>query len=751
MISKVLLVAAAFHIGLALPDYIYRKPTQYVPSKPSLCPPTFDRHPLILVSMDGFKPEYLSRGKTPTILALANRGVRSPYMKPSYPTATIPNHYTIATGMYPPAHGIVANKFYDPVFDAEFRIGSAPESFKKRYWGGEPIWKTAENQGLRAGTYYWPGSEVDGNQPSYWFRYNESIPFEDRVEQVLAWLDLPPAQRPQFLTLYMHEPDRTGHNFGPAAPEVDEMLTRVDSIIRLLVDGLEKRKLFSCTNLIILSDHGMSEAGQDKALFLDQYIPNLENRTRFWDGVFSRFTPNDGSQSTKNEMLNALSCKRQELRVYDKKDLPIRWHIGNQRRVEDIVVDLNPGFSAGGDKTFEADAGDHGYDYFFEDMNALFLAHGPSFHRNVEVEAFQNIELYNLMCQLLGVTPAPNNGTWGSLHHMLVNPPPYPITTQEFPPPVIAAPREEHIGYSSVKPLCEGDFDKDYDYLEVLKETEEELPKVFDAHLPFGVPSMGVVRNTVALLAQPNFITAYSPILKMPLWTSFTITQPSVGGRRFPWRSDLRLALSQRSSCVHYLQLLLQGYSQQPLFPPEFNCHEEVSQLPFLMSNAIPQTPRLTQRWQQLLYLVNSWVRKYGVINVLTGPVFDHDGDTFADNLYTVRNPSGGLALPTHKFLVVSRCIVWVQHMKYCPPAYVDALAFVYPQTTSVSNCLSSEQYARKYSASVQDVEKITGLRLFPSFSYKDQVRLRVRIHSNIWGRESWRNRLFSNVFGVLV
>ncbi|KAK7051150.1 Ectonucleotide pyrophosphatase/phosphodiesterase member 2 [Halocaridina rubra] len=133
--------------------------------------------------MDGFRAEYLSRGFTPTLVALANRGVRAPYMKASYPTITFPNHYTIATGLYPPDHGIIANRFYDPVFKTEFKLGSN-ESLKLRWWGGEPIWKTVEKQGKKSATFFWPGSEVEGNQPTYWFPYNESIPFEYRVDQV---------------------------------------------------------------------------------------------------------------------------------------------------------------------------------------------------------------------------------------------------------------------------------------------------------------------------------------------------------------------------------------------------------------------------------------------------------------------------------------------------------------------------------------------------------------------------------------
>ncbi|XP_042225372.1 venom phosphodiesterase 2-like [Homarus americanus] len=740
---KVFLLSAALNVAWAA----YTMPAQDT----STCPPTFrNNHPLILVSMDGFRADYLLRGKTPTIQALGNMGVRAPYVKPSYPTITFPNHYTIATGMYPPSHGIIANKFYDPVFRAEFRLGN-PESFKKRWWGGEPIWRTAERQGKRAATYYWPGSEVDGNQPTFWFKYNESIPFEHRVDQVLAWLDLPAETRPSFMTLYMHEPDNMGHIYGPDAPMLNTMLTRVDNMVKRLLDGLKVRNLFSCVNLLVVSDHGMVEAGEQRVLRLDSYIPNIVNRTRFWDGVFGRMTPNDGSQKTKEEMMRALSCKRPEMRVYEKTSLPIRWHVGRQRRIEDIVLDMDAGFSVGGDNTYKADAGDHGYDNYFSSMNAMFVAHGPDIRQNIEVEAFQNIELYNLMCHLLGVTPAPNNGTWGSLHRLLAHPPPAPYSAaMEFPPPIAKVPASGVLSYGYYEPqvLCEGDLHDDDEWLEMLQEAQEESNEVIIKHLPWGLPQMGKTGDFTYMLLQPDFVSAYSSLVKMPLWTSFTLETQSRGSRAFSWRSDVRLGVDQRIPCSAYQTLAPLQISPQPLFPPEFTGRDECGQLPYLMSNSAPFTHFLTQRWKQLIDFVKKWKYRYGIINVVTGPVFDYDADTFVDDLHII-SQGGDLVVPTHMFLVVTRCMVWVDNLAKCPHNYLDSLAFVYPQTLTVSNCLNAEQFAREFSATVQDVEKITGIKFYPHLYYEHQVRLRLRVHSNIWGRESWLNRIRSDVFGL--
>ncbi|XP_064081999.1 venom phosphodiesterase-like [Macrobrachium nipponense] len=699
--------------------------------------------------MDGFRAEYLTRGFTPTIVALANKGVRAPYMKASYPTITFPNHYTIATGLYPPAHGIVANKFFDPVFNAKFKPGNQ-ESLKIRWWGGEPIWKTVERQGKRAATFFWPGSDVEGNQATYWFPYNISIPFEYRVDTVLSWLDLPPEQRPAFMTLYMHEPDTIGHKYGPNTNQVDASLARVDSMVKKLVDGIERRRLLSCVNILIVADHGMAEAGAERVIRLDEYIPDITLKTRFWDGVFGRMSPRDGSQATKKQMLEALSCKRKELRVYEKTSLPVRWHMGAQRRVEDIVVDLDAGFTVAGDSTFLADAGDHGYDNFFSVMNAMFVAHGPSFLRNTEVEAFQNIELYNLMCHLLGVTPAPNNGTWGALHHLLHNPPPYPTPyVNEAPPLVGVLPADDSLEHHISGSYCDEDDDEAEGLLEVLEEAQEDFPSVVREHLPWGTPAMGRLRDSVLLLPHPDTVTGYSSLIKMPLWTSYTLDgklrQGSGHGR---WRSDLRLPKQLAPFCPLYGSVTSFNINGYPLFPADFVRRKECAQLPFLTSNSVPFTYQLQKRWEQLLTYVLKWGRQYGALNVISGPVFDYDADTFVDDLVPL-SASGALLVPTHVFAVVTRCRTWVDDLSMCPHNYLDAAAFVYPQYLTVSNCLSASEFAREFSATVQDVEKITGLKFFTNLKYEDQVRLRLRVHSNIWGRESWWNRLRADIFAL--
>ena len=222
---------------------------------------------LILLSIDGFRADYLTHHKTPVIQALADQGL-SAAMRPSFPSLTFPNHYTLVTGLYPDHHGIVANSFEDARRPgAVFTMASKDEA----WWNQAlPLWITAERQGLKTGEMFWPGSEVAfaGTRPSYWAPYDKTLPEPARVDRLLGWLDLPPDRRPRFLTLYFEAVDTAGHAFGPDSPEVDAAIARVDAAIGRLMGGLKARGV--AADLIVVSDHGMSEVPPGHTLLLDR-------------------------------------------------------------------------------------------------------------------------------------------------------------------------------------------------------------------------------------------------------------------------------------------------------------------------------------------------------------------------------------------------------------------------------------------------------------------------------------------------
>ena len=185
--------------------------------------------PLLLVSIDGYRADYLQRGLSPALAALARDGVRTS-MQPSFPSLTFPNHYTLVTGLRPDHHGIVNNTMYD-IQLGKFSLGNRKAVSDGRWWAqGTPLWETAERNGLRTATMFWPGSEADihGRHPDYWKPYDGAVTPTQRVDQVLAWLDLPPGQRPTFLTLYFDAVDHAGHGHGPDSPQVDQALRETD-------------------------------------------------------------------------------------------------------------------------------------------------------------------------------------------------------------------------------------------------------------------------------------------------------------------------------------------------------------------------------------------------------------------------------------------------------------------------------------------------------------------------------------------
>src|SRR5580692_7026552 len=161
---------------------------------------------VVLVSLDGFRYDYATKYGAKNLRAMAARGASAPEgMLPSYPSVTFPNHYEIVTGLYPDHHGIVANAFYDPARRESYSYTNPKTTGDGSWYSGTPLWVLAEKQGMRTASFFWPTSdaEIQGKRPSYYVApYDESIPDEKRVEQVLAWLRLPVEKRPHFIALY---------------------------------------------------------------------------------------------------------------------------------------------------------------------------------------------------------------------------------------------------------------------------------------------------------------------------------------------------------------------------------------------------------------------------------------------------------------------------------------------------------------------------------------------------------------------
>lgn len=378
--------------------------------------------PLLLISIDGLRADYLKRGETPTLSALAADGVRAKYMQPSFPSLTFPNHYSIVTGLYPDHHGIVHNSMYDKEL-GRFSIGREEAVGDGRWWSdGEPIWVSADKQGLRTATMFWPGSEAEihGYRPDYWLPYDGEITASQRVDQIIAWLDLPEPQRPDFLTLYFDAVDHAGHAAGPDSEEVDGALQHVDKALAGLVARLKQRGLFEQINLIIVSDHGMVASPPAQVIRMDK-VMDLDHVYIASMGVLAGFTPKNGHA---DDVASALLVPHDHMRCWRKSDLPARFHYGTHPRIPPFLCLANIGWQISSTEYLTKrkrplSRGQHGYDNADPHMRAIFIAHGPAFRSGAVVPAFANVDVYPLMTHLLRIDPMPNDGDFDAVRGML--------------------------------------------------------------------------------------------------------------------------------------------------------------------------------------------------------------------------------------------------------------------------------------------------------------------------------------------
>ena len=374
---------------------------------------------VVLVSLDGFRADYLDRPVAKRLQQLARSGVHAEWMTPSFPSKTFPNHYTIVTGLYPEHHGIVANNVRDSALGL-FTMSDSTAVRDARWWGGEPIWVTAEKQGRRAANFFWPGSEapVGGVYASRWMRFNDRFPNAARVDSVLTWLSQPTGQAPSLVTLYYSDVDHAGHTFGPDAPQTDSAIARVDSMVGRLVDGLAAKGLAQRVNVIVVSDHGMQLTPKDKLIPLDDYISLDDVDVVDWTPV-GAIVPKPGKLEAVYERLRNANP---HLKVYRKGEVPARFHFNDNSRITPLVLIADEGWSitsrarvAG----WQPNSASHGWDNTVPSMRALFVAAGPAFRQGYVAPTFQNIHVYNLICAILGLAPAPNDGSLDSTRAML--------------------------------------------------------------------------------------------------------------------------------------------------------------------------------------------------------------------------------------------------------------------------------------------------------------------------------------------
>ncbi|MDT8410174.1 MAG: ectonucleotide pyrophosphatase/phosphodiesterase [Wenzhouxiangellaceae bacterium] len=400
--------------------------------------PEHSAPPLLLISIDGFRYDYLERSELPALKKLAAEGLKADSLQHIFPTKTFATHYATATGLYAENSGVVANSMWDPKRKSSFSMRNRDAVGDGYWYDGEPIWNTVEKAGKIAATYFWPGSEaqIGGIRPRFWKPYAGDTSHDDRVDQVLAWLDLPPDQRPDFLTLYFSAVDSAGHAHGPGDAKVVQAMDEVDRALGRLLDGLERRGLYGNMHVLVTSDHGMQQIDLDRYVLLDQYLDLSRVRVSDW-GPAAQIWAIEGGPS-REEIFQALNRPIDGVRrVWKKGEGPPRYHFDDHQRIPDVTIEAQPGWMIS-NKPYYAGMqrgvlnGMHGWDPAWLNMHGIFIANGPAFMPGAQLPAVRSVDLYSLMARLMDIAPADTDGSLMAFEPLLARAGASEVATKQF-------------------------------------------------------------------------------------------------------------------------------------------------------------------------------------------------------------------------------------------------------------------------------------------------------------------------------
>ena len=365
---------------------------------------------VILISFDGFRWDYVDRGITPNFDYIKENGVSAKSLRPCFPSKTFPNHISIITGMYPSHHGIISNSFWDYYTDTHYSLGDTNAVRNAKWYMGEAFWETAERQGITTASYFWPGSEVtlSYRHPTYFYKYEHKKPYRERVDGVINWLKLPYAERPHFITSYFDATDTYGHEYGPDAPETNFAISQLDSILGYYFEKLKEISLFDSTDIIVVSDHGMTNVSKDKVVNIENILSGLKYKQND-HGPFTMIEPDPGEL---DEIYKRLKENENHYKAYKREDVPEYFHFSDNPLICRIVVIAENGWSLETNKSIEkmkkySSKGNHGYDNYWMDMGGIFYALGPAFRHNYQVGTIDNIDIYPLLCKIFNIFPNP--------------------------------------------------------------------------------------------------------------------------------------------------------------------------------------------------------------------------------------------------------------------------------------------------------------------------------------------------------
>lgn len=376
----------------------------------SLVFPSSDKYTLV-VSFDGFRHDYINRVPTPNFDKFINGGVIASSLSPVFPSLTFPNHYSLATGYHADEHKILGNKFFSKTLNKDYSMRDSKAVQNGQFYGMEPIWVTAEKNNILSATYFWIGSEaeINGYRPTIYKKYDGSVKFKSRVDSVISWYNLPFEQRPKLTMLYFSEPDYTGHEYGPNSNEVNKSVMEMDSIFGYLIDELSRTKVYKDLDIIVVSDHGMSDVSLDKVILLDTFIDLDKYKVIPSFAVTHLWNLND------DEDISNIFDNENNVQIFKKGQFPKKYHFSNSDSPDYLIVadlgwSLTTTQKLNQSKSFPG--GMHGYDSNYLEMHGIFFANGPSFKSGVRIDSFENINLYPIICKTLEIPPYKENVYW---------------------------------------------------------------------------------------------------------------------------------------------------------------------------------------------------------------------------------------------------------------------------------------------------------------------------------------------------
>nr|XP_006823611.1 PREDICTED: ectonucleotide pyrophosphatase/phosphodiesterase family member 3-like [Saccoglossus kowalevskii] len=529
--------------------------------------------------------------------------------------------------------------------------------------------------------------------------------------------------RPSLITLYFDEPDHEGHDTGPYSDELNVVLQRVDKTVGDLMDGIVKAGLHNCMDVIVLADHGMAERSCDRVFFMGDYITTSEYYYRL--GANARLEPKSNAKlKDPHDIVGAMQCEENHVTPYVKWELPKNWHYSNNLRIDNTVIVADNGWtiSSNNDSNYQeryCSGGTHGYDNKGESMGALFLAHGPSFKQHQQIDTFLNIELYNLMTDILDIEPAPNNGTPGSLNHILRNPKVIdePDKDDALTPIEYSFPQgtdyDDRINEDTSHCTCAlqdvsksiKDFDKQLDL------TSTEIAKSLASNAPLGRPLVDH-DTSHSVMIQRNYIVGYNNEFRMPMWVTYSVKKEEKRGNAEPiedcTRPDVRIPDDKSADCDDYTMATADNITMSYLYQPDI--------------------------WLAMEEKIKAWADKYNGVNVIAGPVFDYNYDSLQDNLEIIDENGikyGAVVMPTHYFVVVLRCN-GTTPIDSCADDY-DSISFIISHTDGIKTCQKTDRYLQTQLANIKDVEVITKLRLVPNLPIIKSLHLKTRLTSDLW------------------